>query len=109
MIFSSSTRAYKRIILSAFPVFVPSLSWQNDHFKYQTAQKDAFYYLGLLPVQLVVLLLCLLALQSEKTAFWGHLYIKCIILPRQARDKHRENSKTMPFSQENENGSESGL
>jgi hypothetical protein len=22
-----------------------------------------------------------------------HLYIKCIILPRQARDKHRENSK----------------
>ena len=29
----------------------------------------------------------------EKTAFWGHLYIKCIILPRQARDKHRENSK----------------
>jgi hypothetical protein len=35
----------------------------------------------------------------EKTAFWGHLYIKCIILPRQARDKHRENSKTMPFSQ----------
>ena len=23
-----------------------------------------------------------------------HLYIKCIILPRQARDKHRENSKT---------------
>jgi hypothetical protein len=35
----------------------------------------------------------------EKTAFLGHLYIKCIILPRQARDKHRENSKTMPFSQ----------
>jgi hypothetical protein len=28
-----------------------------------------------------------------------HLYIKCIILPRQARDKHRENSKKMPFSQ----------
>jgi hypothetical protein len=23
-----------------------------------------------------------------------HLYIKCIILPRQARDKHRKNSKT---------------
>jgi hypothetical protein len=22
-----------------------------------------------------------------------HLYIKCIILPKQARDKHRENSK----------------
>jgi hypothetical protein len=39
-------------------------------------------------------------MRCEKTAFWGHLYIKCIILPRQARDKHRENSKTMPFSQD---------
>jgi hypothetical protein len=27
------------------------------------------------------------------TAFLSHLYIKTIILPRQARDKHRENSK----------------
>ena len=38
-------------------------------------------------------------LHGEKTAFLGHLYIKYIILPRQARDKHSENSKTMPFSQ----------
>ena len=31
---------------------------------------------------------------GKKTAlFVSHLYIKCIILPRQARDKHRENSK----------------
>jgi hypothetical protein len=29
----------------------------------------------------------------RKTPLLGHLYIKCIILPRQARDKHRENSK----------------
>ena len=29
----------------------------------------------------------------------GHLYIKCIILPRQARDKHRENSKNGRFLQ----------
>jgi hypothetical protein len=29
----------------------------------------------------------------RKTAFLSHLYIKMIILPRQARDKHRENSK----------------
>jgi hypothetical protein len=29
----------------------------------------------------------------RKTAFLSHLYIKCIILPRQARDKYRENSK----------------
>ena len=31
--------------------------------------------------------------QVEKTVFLRHLYIKIIILPRQARDKHRENSK----------------
>jgi hypothetical protein len=29
----------------------------------------------------------------RKRHFLSHLYIKCIILPRQARDKHRENSK----------------
>jgi hypothetical protein len=29
----------------------------------------------------------------RKTAFLSHFYIKTIILPRQARDKHRENSK----------------
>ena len=29
----------------------------------------------------------------EKTAFLGHFYIKCIILPRQARDKHRETTQ----------------
>jgi hypothetical protein len=29
----------------------------------------------------------------RKTAFLSHLYIKPNILPRQARDKHRENSK----------------
>jgi hypothetical protein len=31
--------------------------------------------------------------RGETTPFLRHLYIKCIILPRQARDKHRENSK----------------
>jgi DNA mismatch repair protein MSH4 len=35
----------------------------------------------------------------RKRHFLSHLYIKCIILPRQARDKHRENSKQVPFSQ----------
>jgi hypothetical protein len=35
----------------------------------------------------------------RKTAFLRHLYIKTIILPRQAWDKHRENSKKdVPFS-----------
>jgi hypothetical protein len=28
----------------------------------------------------------------QKTAFLSHQYIKTIILPRQARDKHRESS-----------------
>jgi hypothetical protein len=35
---------------------------------------------------------------SEKTVFWNHLYLKTNILPRQARDKHRENFKTDAFS-----------
>jgi hypothetical protein len=34
----------------------------------------------------------------------SHLYIKCIILPRQARDKHRENSKKVPFSRSTAHG-----
>jgi hypothetical protein len=33
----------------------------------------------------------------RKRHFFSHLYIKCIILPRQARDKHRENSKKCRF------------
>jgi hypothetical protein len=36
--------------------------------------------------------------QVRKRHFLSHLYIKCIILPRQARDKHRKNSKKVPFS-----------
>ena len=36
--------------------------------------------------------------QVRKRLFLRHLYIQCIILPRQARDKHRENSKKVPFS-----------
>jgi hypothetical protein len=35
--------------------------------------------------------------QGEKTGFLSHLYIKVIFLPRQARDKHRENSKKARF------------
>jgi hypothetical protein len=32
--------------------------------------------------------------KGEKTClFLRHLYIKCIILPRQARDKHRESTQ----------------
>jgi hypothetical protein len=37
-------------------------------------------------------------LQVTKRSFFSHLYIKMMILPRQARDKHRENSKKVPFS-----------
>jgi hypothetical protein len=34
---------------------------------------------------------------GKKTGFLRHLYIKVIFLPRQARDKHRENSKKARF------------
>jgi hypothetical protein len=36
---------------------------------------------------------------ARKRHFLSHLYIKINILPRQARDEHRENSKKVPFSQ----------
>jgi hypothetical protein len=35
---------------------------------------------------------------SVKPVFLSHLYIKTIILPRQARDKHRESSKQRPHA-----------
>jgi hypothetical protein len=38
---------------------------------------------------------------GQKTVFFSHLYIKMMILPRQARDKHRENSKKTGFRSEN--------
>jgi hypothetical protein len=34
---------------------------------------------------------------GKKTGFLSHLYLKMMILPRQARDKHRENSKKARF------------
>jgi len=34
----------------------------------------------------------------KKTVFLSHLHIKESILPRQARDRHKENSKTGPVS-----------
>ena len=40
------------------------------------------------------------SMQVRKRHFLSHLYIKCIILPRQARDKHRESTqKSAVFSQ----------
>ena len=36
-------------------------------------------------------------LQVRQRNFLRHLYIKCIVLPRQARDKHRANSKKCRF------------
>ena len=49
------------------------------------AGPDARYFYGVGP-------------EARKRHFLSHLYIKCIILPRQARDKHRENSKKGTFS-----------
>jgi hypothetical protein len=37
--------------------------------------------------------LCLPRVRLRKPEFLSHFYIKTIILPRQALDKHRENSK----------------
>eukprot|EP01046_Picozoa_sp_COSAG06_P034884 COSAG06_NODE_3695_length_4999_cov_8.221837_7_plen_50_part_00 len=34
---------------------------------------------------------------GKETPFLRRFYIKLIILPRQARDKHKENSKKMAF------------
>ena len=42
---------------------------------------------------------CYLTLtQVRKRHFLSTFYIKMIILPRQARDKHKKNSKKVPFS-----------
>ena len=44
--------------------------------------------------------MCYVGLQAssgKKTGFLSHLYVKVIFLPRQARDKHRENSKKARF------------
>ena len=38
------------------------------------------------------------SVRCEKRHFLRHLYIKCIFLPRQARDKHRETSKKSGIS-----------
>ena len=38
-----------------------------------------------------------LVLARSETPFLRRFYLKCIILPRQARDKHKENSKKMAF------------
>jgi hypothetical protein len=35
--------------------------------------------------------------KGEQTVFLSHLYLKVMTLPRQARDKHRENSKKARF------------
>ena len=40
--------------------------------------------------------------RGEKTGFLSHLYIKVIILPRQARDKHMQSTQTNPVLLQNE-------
>jgi hypothetical protein len=70
-------------------VFVPSLSWEIDRFEWNNvaprrrlSHRDASKAENRRR-----------DIHLRKTAFLSHLYIKTIILPRQARDKHRENSK----------------
>jgi len=65
----------KTAAFSGFPcVFVPSLSWQIILFIWNVLRHGRLFVL-------------------RKTAFLRHLYLKTNILPRQALDKHRENSK----------------
>jgi hypothetical protein len=66
----------KTAAFSGFPcVFVPSLSWQIILFIWNVLRHSLFWFV------------------LRKTAFLRHLFIKTNILPRQARDKHRGNSK----------------
>jgi len=39
----SGTDLRKTASFSAFLEFVPSLSWQNDHFRHKTAQKEGVF------------------------------------------------------------------
>ena len=68
----SGSRACRNVVLfsQVATMFVPSLSWQMFGCWCRMA-----------------------ASQDRKRHFLRHLYIKCMILPRQARDKHRENRK----------------
>jgi hypothetical protein len=61
---------------STFPMFVPSLSWQND---------GAYIYIKSNEVGF--------SCPGKKTPFLRHLILQTIISPRQARDKHRETQK----------------
>ena len=79
-------------------MFVPSLAWQNVRFYIEMAQKCRF----------------LAPLQGEKAkeennelhrqeakvvkrVFLRRLILKMIVLPRQARDKHRESTQNSAF------------
>eukprot|EP01046_Picozoa_sp_COSAG06_P072980 COSAG06_NODE_21607_length_751_cov_1.016871_1_plen_141_part_01 len=80
---------------SSFPTSIPSLSWKICHSVFGITWRTKGRWF---PPRLMVGVLCARALcpfirsVCEKTAFLSHLYIFKIILPRQARDKHRENS-----------------
>eukprot|EP01046_Picozoa_sp_COSAG06_P072067 COSAG06_NODE_20913_length_776_cov_2.901034_1_plen_115_part_00 len=65
------------------------------HFEFKNGARMAFSYLDAL-LQASVLPVKPHRIEEEKllrkTAFLRHLYLKTIILPRQARDKHREST-----------------
>jgi hypothetical protein len=79
-----------RLFVSLFALGLPGLAWaasQPDHFLIENAvdiMRGTYRFSIILPA-------------LRKTAFLSHLHIKTIILPRQARDKHRETQKKMPF------------
>jgi hypothetical protein len=55
-------------------------------------------WFSVLTLTCVPIYIAVLSTEVRKRHFLSHLYIKFIILPRQARDKHRKNSKKVPFS-----------
>jgi hypothetical protein len=78
------------LFVCLFALGLPGLAWaasQPDHFLIENAvdiMRGTYRFSIILPA-------------LRKTAFLSHLHIKTIILPRQARDKHRETQKKMPF------------
>jgi hypothetical protein len=75
--------------LSAFPMFVPSLSWQNDRFYIKFSKRAFFAGFGAINPPFTIQARPELS-AGKKTPLLCHSILTMIILPRQARDKHRE-------------------
>ena len=83
--------------VSFFFFFFPSISWQISIFVLNS-RKPQKGHVAPRPIRTVVnAKQPILRDLREKQIFFSHLYIKTLFLPRQARDKHRENSNKGPI------------